>query len=338
MENKQCLLSICIPTYNRAKVLQQTIQTIVSDIDFDEEVELIISDNCSTDETEKMVSKFCKEYKNVFYYRNETNILDKNFSKTLSYGNGAYLKLQNDNLIFSPGAIQLIKGKIKEELVTKTPLFFTGNRIFTRKKEKAIYCYSLDDYVQAISTFVTWIGAFGVWREQFMALPDKDKYAGSSLAQNGWSYRIMSTYQKCIIHDFDIYACTLGPLGVRRGYNFFQVHLDNYYMIMQPYLISGEISKKTYYQDRKYLLSHFKKELFGIFVYKYDTNFGYDTSDTLAVFWRYYKDIPLFYLYLMIYPFCLLIVPFLYAIKGLLSIPCLHLLAKTIYHRIKKDK
>jgi glycosyltransferase involved in cell wall biosynthesis len=337
MESKQPLLSICIPTYNRSKILQKTIQTIVSDIDFDEDIELIISDNCSTDETKEILSKFCEEHENVFYYRNEVNIRDKNFSKALSYGKGVYLKLQNDNLSFLPGALKRMKEEIKAELNNKTPLFFTGDRIYTKKKKEVIYCSSLDDYVQSISECVTWISAFGAWKEQFMALPDKDKYADMSLAQDDWSYRIVSTYQKCIICDYNLYFPPLGPLGIRRGYNFFTVFIDNYYTIMQPYITNGEISKSTYYEDRKYVFLHFRKAMFLIFVYNYDKNFRYDTSGSFAILWKYFKNIPSFYLYLLLYPFFILLIPFIYGVKALSKIPCFYLLGKKIY-RLINDK
>ena len=38
------LLSICIPTYNRAEVLNATLNEITSLKDFDESVEIVISD------------------------------------------------------------------------------------------------------------------------------------------------------------------------------------------------------------------------------------------------------------------------------------------------------
>jgi abequosyltransferase len=48
------LLSICIPTYNRSQYLKQALETYVSNAAFDDEVEIVISDNASTDNTEKM--------------------------------------------------------------------------------------------------------------------------------------------------------------------------------------------------------------------------------------------------------------------------------------------
>ena len=52
MSNNTILLSLCIPTYNRVETLTVMLERVVHDPDFDEEVEIVISDNCSTDDTE----------------------------------------------------------------------------------------------------------------------------------------------------------------------------------------------------------------------------------------------------------------------------------------------
>ena len=66
--NKQPLLSICIPTYNRAEILRRTLAKITSDKDFDEDIEIVISDNASTDNTQKVCQEFCASYKNIHYF------------------------------------------------------------------------------------------------------------------------------------------------------------------------------------------------------------------------------------------------------------------------------
>ena len=52
--NQSPILSLCIPTYNRANILEKTISIIVSCRSFDSDVELVISDNCSTDNTRQV--------------------------------------------------------------------------------------------------------------------------------------------------------------------------------------------------------------------------------------------------------------------------------------------
>ena len=49
MENKQPLLSLCIPIYNRLEYLKRMLERFLEDkILFEETIDLLISDNCST--------------------------------------------------------------------------------------------------------------------------------------------------------------------------------------------------------------------------------------------------------------------------------------------------
>lgn len=58
----QPLLSICIPTYNRACYLWRTLNSITTQKGFlfTDFIEIIISDNCSDDATEEVCMEFVK--------------------------------------------------------------------------------------------------------------------------------------------------------------------------------------------------------------------------------------------------------------------------------------
>ena len=59
MTNEKPLISICIPTYNRCKSLQNILNSIVQQNEFLEDtIEIVVSDNASTDETKEMVAKY----------------------------------------------------------------------------------------------------------------------------------------------------------------------------------------------------------------------------------------------------------------------------------------
>ena len=83
-------VSVLIPTYNYAHFLDETIQSVLDQtfIDF----ELVIVDNCSTDNTDEVVKKYLADTR-VSFYRNETNIgLVGNWNKCLDYAKGEYIK------------------------------------------------------------------------------------------------------------------------------------------------------------------------------------------------------------------------------------------------------
>ena len=97
MENK-ILLSICIPSSNRGSILETVISNYITNAEFDDSVELVISDNASTDNTEEIVKEIIKKYpsKKISYYKNDENIGAKNFFAVISRAKGKYAKMSND--------------------------------------------------------------------------------------------------------------------------------------------------------------------------------------------------------------------------------------------------
>src|SRR5919204_2898541 len=68
------ILSICIPTYNRAHLLEVSLRYLAPQAaEFSSEVELIVSDNCSTDNTPGVVAQ-AQRYAPIRYHRNGENI------------------------------------------------------------------------------------------------------------------------------------------------------------------------------------------------------------------------------------------------------------------------
>jgi abequosyltransferase len=100
-------LSLCITTYNRGNILAKCLESIVSQSCFGSEIEIVISDNASTDNTYDIVTKFKDKFpNNIFYYKNEINLgMEKNILKALELGRGKLLRLLNDYTIFNDGAL-----------------------------------------------------------------------------------------------------------------------------------------------------------------------------------------------------------------------------------------
>jgi glycosyltransferase involved in cell wall biosynthesis len=95
-------LSICIPTYNRSAMLRQAVESIGIK---SSQVEIIVSDDGSTDETWHNINEWADLYPNMWLYRNETNLgLTKNWNKVLSYATGDWLCLLADDDYFKEGA------------------------------------------------------------------------------------------------------------------------------------------------------------------------------------------------------------------------------------------
>ena len=75
---KSPLLSICIPTYNRGNYLRKCLQSIEIQLDkkphLQNLVEIVISDNHSTDTTKEVVNEFIPKFSHIKYVVNEKNV------------------------------------------------------------------------------------------------------------------------------------------------------------------------------------------------------------------------------------------------------------------------
>lgn len=100
-------LSIAIPTYNGAKYIRETLDSIISQLnDIDEKIEIVISDNASTDETPQIIKEYQEKYPGLLsYYRNEENFgPDRNIDLAVKRSKGEYVWLfSDDDIMLSDG-------------------------------------------------------------------------------------------------------------------------------------------------------------------------------------------------------------------------------------------
>ena len=91
-------LTIGIPTYNGAFNLDDLFQSISLLGLREDQFEILIVDNASTDETAVIVEKLLKKVLNLRFYRNENNIgRIENWNKVIELAKGDYLILMNVN-------------------------------------------------------------------------------------------------------------------------------------------------------------------------------------------------------------------------------------------------
>ncbi len=108
------LLSICIPTYNRAERVKKILRQITS---FKcDKIEIVISDNDSNDNTSEIVNSFNDP--RIRYFRNKTNLgMDANFLLVIKRAKGKFIFLLMDedeiNIDILPWILKKIKNNKK---------------------------------------------------------------------------------------------------------------------------------------------------------------------------------------------------------------------------------
>ena len=99
-------LSICIPTYNRVRYLKELLPAILDQADA-ECVEVVVSDNASTDDTADYLRWLLNPC--LRWWTNETNIGgDRNFLKCVAEARGEYVWLFGDDDIMPAGAVGMV--------------------------------------------------------------------------------------------------------------------------------------------------------------------------------------------------------------------------------------
>ena len=109
------LLSICIPTYNRAKYLSICLDCIFSQIDINDPIEIIVSDNCSSDDSINVINQYknhpclriVKQVKNVGPIRNGAELVS-------NYATGKFCWYVGDDDYIMLGAISNILNLIAQ--------------------------------------------------------------------------------------------------------------------------------------------------------------------------------------------------------------------------------
>src|ERR1035438_4725135 len=110
-KNEKPLLTIAIPTYNRARYLRENLAVLFDQVVAEPRVELIISDNASPDETPGVVRAFVERGLQVRYLRNEANVgADANFLQCFELARGKYTWIfADDDFIVAGGIAKVLR-------------------------------------------------------------------------------------------------------------------------------------------------------------------------------------------------------------------------------------
>lgn len=139
--SEKILISICIPTYNRASYLDICLQSILHYKG--DNIEVLIQDNDSPDNTSDVVQKY--DDKRFHYEKNDTNIGPlKNIWKLFHKARGEYVFCLTDDDYFLPGAIQ----KLVDFIGATSPICFKTSLIMLLEKSKDAKYYKVKDDTQ----------------------------------------------------------------------------------------------------------------------------------------------------------------------------------------------
>jgi glycosyltransferase involved in cell wall biosynthesis len=98
--DKSKFVTIVIPTFNRAEMLKASISSALAQ--HHQEIEVLVMDNASTDNTREIVESFTDE--RLIYHRNDTNIgMIRNFNLALELNKNPFVVILQDDDLLLPG-------------------------------------------------------------------------------------------------------------------------------------------------------------------------------------------------------------------------------------------
>jgi glycosyltransferase involved in cell wall biosynthesis len=179
-------LSLCIATFKRGKFIAETLESILSQVD--SELEVVVVDGASPDETQEIVSRFAEKYPSLRYYREETNSgVDADYDKAVGYSTGDYCWLFPDDDLLAPGAMERLVSVIDtapDLIVANSEIWnadFTRSlhtRMLRVSEDREYGAADRDEAFVKLATSMSFIGSLIIKRSVWLAR-DRASYYGS---------------------------------------------------------------------------------------------------------------------------------------------------------------
>ena len=287
-------LSICIPTYNRSTILKKTIESIISQKIFIETdlIELIISDNASTDETPLVAESFSKLFPQKIKYIRLDHPIDShfNFENALKHGNGKFVKLLADATCFSPTKLdQLVYKVLKYNnfdiiLTQSIPEYFGQEKTFSK----------ISDILNYYSFSLSWISIYCFKKDVLFSLTTPFRYWNLFFPHIDILFRLLEAGSSVICLN-DNYFSPQQKLYINR--NDAHIFGECYLQLLEIYKEKNEISQALYLKEMRNVL------FWQIIPFYFDAG-HYRRKEKHQGYWVFWKSLPRYHT--KIYP-CLII-------------------------------
>ncbi len=295
--DKKPQLTISIPTYNRSKYLAETLMQINSELSGSErgEVEIVVSDNASLDETESVVKVFIKAGLQLRYIRNKKNIgSDANIAQCFNLAQGRYVLILGDDDLFIDGAIAKLLDQLKADkfgVVCVKPYGFDrdfrseypGNSDSNQHYDRA------GNFLADIGPLMTLISGC-VINKSILSAVDANNYCGENLVQVHLVIQAAVKAKQNLFMNHYMIGCKRNNSG---GYDFAKVFVENFGVILDSYVGNGLTKKDVRKIELKFIISYFPFYLMKQRFYKLG-----NLDEAFARFYKRYGNRLAFYFWL----------------------------------------
>lgn len=148
----QPILSICIPTYNRADYLRDALKSVCAQLtpELSEAVEVVVADNASIDHTKTVAREYADRINRFVYVKNPENIgFDGNVNVVVRAASGRYCWYLGDDDAIVNGALAHMVEVCRED---KYGVISVADRpLLSRPVDNTLTEYSVTDHIDGLS-------------------------------------------------------------------------------------------------------------------------------------------------------------------------------------------
>ena len=241
MDNKQPILSICIPIYNRLNYLEKMLARFTEDKElFEEQIHLFISDNCSEDDLRACCEKYSREGLKIEYVRNEENIgADKNFEQCFQRGKGRYTWLLGSDDIPVKGFLR----KLLPLLQAKNYGLFHVS-LTSERNPSLVEFEGCNEMMVAMHINITFMSSNIIASDKFK-LEDLKNYRNTNLIQiSAYLTAMTSSSVNAMLYMGNPFEPG-SDIANNGGFNFYKVFVENFYCILNEYVEKGVLTPAT---------------------------------------------------------------------------------------------
>jgi abequosyltransferase len=241
------LLTIAIPTFNRARHLATFLNALVPQLAEERRVELVISDNASADDTGEVVRSYINPGISIRYVRSESNLgADRNILQCYEQATGKYVWICGDDDVIEPFGLAKVLSYLDSEedydIVCLRARGFNGEyqpRPAPRKQDVLI-CRSAEDLACQVHVFFTFISGIIVNKQRISKLPHRPfaDLLGTNLIQLSWTYTALEHHRRSLIFRTPLVATLVDNTG---GYALFNVFGQNLKRITDEWITSDRV-------------------------------------------------------------------------------------------------
>lgn len=200
------LVTIGVPTYNRSRFLRKCLEAIFYDIGDDEQFEILVSDNCSEDDTQELVEEFASRYSNLTYIRNKKNIgASANFERIYNIAKGKFVFTLGDDDYYRIGVLYRILEAVKQNhdcsIIAMRPI--EKNGAIVRGKGPI-------SYLEYYSYLCTWISLHGFRTDIARQVKIDEKYKDGYFLQVVKQFAMLTMEPKYAILEIDPFRYDIG--------------------------------------------------------------------------------------------------------------------------------